>query len=131
MQIKAVLQELFFSQTSIAFGLGLLVGISIVFLPKFISRVILRYRVEEVYFKLRLVCEPEILNPDHPGNMAYMKAEARDAANGLIKLLRKAGFEPPNRCDSNDQSLYNWFQFLEVIRIEVAGFLPVKRKKDT
>ena len=76
--------------------------------------------VEECYLKLRQVCEPDTMNPDYPGNQAYMKSTARDAANPLRRRLEDAGFEPPPKCTSEDASLREWFEFLSEVRDELA-----------
>ena len=64
-------------------------------LPKRIRRWRLKKKIEQAYFKLRLVCEPGTLNPKKPGNMEFMKSDARDFVNPLKRSLAKAGFYSP------------------------------------
>lgn len=80
----------------------------------------IRWSVNRTYIKFRNVCEPKTMNPKKPGNSDYMKSEARDSANVLIKRLCKAGFDPPPRCTTEEESLQEWFKFLEDVRIKVS-----------
>ena len=75
--------------------------------------------VEEGYKLLRNACEPETLDPAHPGNPAAIKAYARDFVNPLSGKLRKAGFSPPGLCTVEEDSLREWFGFLEDVRIRL------------
>ncbi len=80
----------------------------------------IRWSVNRAYMKLRKVCEPQTLNPNKPGNQGYMKSDARDSANVLIKWLCRAGFDPPSRCTLEEESLQQWFKFLEDVRIKIS-----------
>lgn len=73
-----------------------------------------RAQIEDAYLKLRAFCEPETLNPNHPGNPLYMKAEARDASNLLRPLLVDLNFSPPPLC--TDDNLPAWFNYLGTLR---------------
>ena len=87
--------------------------------PKLIVRIrrkLLKSKVEKAYYKVKRVCEPETLHPDHPGNPDYMKSDARDYINPLIKKLEKAGLKPPNDCSTDDASLEKWFNYLAKLR---------------
>lgn len=75
--------------------------------------------VEAAYMNLRLVCEPQTIDPAHPGNDSFMRSRARDTVNPLIMSLRRAGFDPPSKCNTNDTSLREWFKFLEDVRIKL------------
>ena len=75
--------------------------------------------VNSAYFKLRMVCEPGTLNPEEPGNPDFMKSDARDEVNPLIPKLEKAGFFCPPRCTVEENSLKEWFKFLEAVRIKI------------
>jgi len=78
-------------------------------------------KVELAYMKLRLVCEPGTIDPKYPGNVTFMKSDARDTANSLYKRLERAGYLPPDkRCDTSEESLQEWFRFLEIIRIRLG-----------
>ena len=43
----------------------------------------LQEAVEDAYMKLRMVCESGVINPNRPGNMTFMRSDARDTANRL------------------------------------------------
>lgn len=88
---------------------------------KFFHRRRIAQKVMVAYGLLRMVCEPEILNPNKPGNMDFMKVDARDRVNVLSGPLKKAGFSPPPKCTTNDSSLQEWYAFMEDVRIEVGG----------
>ena len=60
-------------------------GLRTVILVQWYHRRRLRPRVGEAYRWLKMACEPEGLNPEHPGNPSHHAAEARDAANLLIQ----------------------------------------------
>ena len=92
-----------------------------VWLYKIWNRRCLRTDVEKGYRKLRLVCEPDTINPEQPGNAAFMKSDARDFVNILDRRLRKAGFYPPPECSrDDDRSFQEWFQFLGGVRNLIA-----------
>lgn len=96
-----------------------LVGVTVwllTVLPRHVRRKLLRQKVEAAYLKLRLVCEPRTLNPDAPGNPVYMASDARDTVNVLRKRLLRAGYAPPDKCSSNNESLKEWFSFLSDVR---------------
>ena len=99
---------------------GYAAGIATIILPRWIHRRRLKRAVEDGYMALRMVCEPATLNPEHPGNAEYMKSHARDLVNLMIGQLRRAGFEPPRRCDRSDESLTEWFQFLGQLRVVLS-----------
>ena len=92
---------------------GLVAGISFVLYQRRERRSRLRTKVYQAYEKLRAVCEPETLDPDHCGNQGFLKSDARDIANPLIPELEKARFIPPEPCTTEDDSLFQWFKFLE------------------
>lgn len=87
---------------------------------KHIQRRRLAAEIEKAYQLVRRVCEPEILDPLHPGNLAYMKSEARDFINPLARRLKRAGFFPPTQCTTEDHSLQEWFRFLENARMMIG-----------
>ena len=67
------------------------------------QRLLFRKQIEEAYLKLRNVCEPGTLNPEHPGNQIFMKAEARDFINPFRPGIKKSGFHPPGQCTTRDR----------------------------
>ena len=80
----------------------------------------LRKPVDEAYKKVRLVVEPEIINPARPGNPDYMFSDARDTITVLRPRLRRAGFVPPARdCEEKMDGLERWFVFLGRARGEL------------
>lgn len=81
---------------------------------------LLAAEIEKAFQLVRRVCEPEIMDPAYPGNQAYMKSEARDFVNPLTRRLEKAGFYPPTQCTTEDQSLQEWFRFLENARMKIG-----------
>ena len=79
-------------------------------------------RVEDGYNKLRMVCEPGVINPAKPGNVDFMKSDARDTVNPLVPHLTRAGFFPPAECSvTNDRSLNEWFRFLGRVRTVLSA----------
>ena len=79
----------------------------------------LHERIDQAYFALRMVCEPGIMNPDHPGNPIFMKSEARDQINSPLRArLQQAGWAPPALCTTEDASLQEWFGYLGRIRAD-------------
>lgn len=120
MPVLQLLLDLLLSATTIAFGAGFVLGVLVMWVPKFITKRALRNTVEEAYSMLRNVCEPMTLDPAYPGNREYMMSEARDRVNVLIHKLRSAGFQPPARCDRSEESLRAWFTFLGDVRAELA-----------
>ena len=85
-----------------------------------IRRKRLREDVETAYFKLQMACEPETLNPEKPGNLAYMKSDARDSVNILYKEIKRAGFDPPHICEATEGSLHSWFNFIRYVLVEIS-----------
>ena len=76
-------------------------------------------KISEAYYLLQVVCEPGVLNPNNPGNPEYMKARARDCVNLMTRQLEKAGFFPPPRCTTENDSLQEWYRFIENARIMI------------
>ena len=100
-------------------GLSVLLGVVLMWGPRRYRRWKLKPLVETGYGKLRMVCEPQTLNPAKPGNPGYMKSDARDFINPLGPKLQKAGFYPPDKCTADDNSLNEWFNFFEKVRMEI------------
>ncbi|MDE2772849.1 MAG: hypothetical protein OXI46_03960 [Gemmatimonadota bacterium] len=75
----------------------------------------IRAIVEGGYRKLRAACEPETLNPDRPGNTAWIRAEARDHVNQVIPLLSG---DKPEACTTEDESLREWFGVFSKLRMQ-------------
>ena len=71
------------------------------------------------YSLVQRVREPETLNPDSPGNPAYMKSKARDFVNLLLNPLRRAGLRPPEKMDRSDESIEIWFRYLSELRSDI------------
>lgn len=115
--------EFLISATSGWFVGGLVAGMFVMWFPRILKRRLLRKRVGAAYFKLRLVCEPETLNPDQPGNMEFMRSDARDTANEIATRLKSAGFYPPKKCTNDDASFRDWFEFLGDVRVEIATWV--------
>lgn len=76
--------------------------------------------IEQAYLLLRMVCEPETLDPQHPGNPGFMKVQARDFVNPMIPRLEEAGLSPPSQCTKEDNSLQEWFKYFGDLRIRIA-----------
>ena len=100
--------------------LSLLVGMGVVWFPQKVRRWRLRRPVDQGYMKLRRVCEPGTLDPEHRGNPEYMASDARDHVNPLRKPLEKAGFHTPGECTIEESSLKEWFAFLRRARDELG-----------
>ena len=49
------------------------------------------HKVEDLYKEIRRIVEPETLDPCQPGNMAFMRSEARDKINLLRPALLRRG----------------------------------------
>ena len=93
-------------------------GMLIIWLPRFLRRKRLKKPVERAYFKLRMACEPETLNPEQPGNPDFMQSEARDAVNLLVRPLEQAGFYGPSReCSKGDLPI--WFCYFGQVRMNL------------
>ena len=118
-----IILEFLFSATSIWFVGGFVAGMFVMWFLRIIKRRLLREQVRTAYFKLRLVCEPGILNPAQPGNMDFMRSDARDTANVIATKLKSAGFYPPKKCTNDDASLRDWFEFLGDVRMEIATWV--------
>ncbi|MDE0152946.1 MAG: hypothetical protein OXN23_03645 [Gammaproteobacteria bacterium] len=108
------------SITGAGFTLGFALGFLTMWSLKLIKRLLLCKEVDRAYHMFRMVCEPEIVNPDNPGNQDYMRSQARDMANALLDRLRSAGFHPPDQCTRNEKSLSEWFEFLGKARMELV-----------
>ena len=80
----------------------------------------LRPHIEEGYKLLRKVCEPNTLDPDHPGNPAYMRSAARDFVNGMIHDLDRAALSPPPMCTEDEDSLRDWLGYLAKLRAKLG-----------
>ena len=72
--------------------------------------------VEKLYMDVRRVVEPETLNQSQPGNIAFMRSDARDRINLLRPALLRRQEEPPKSCDGVDESLREWFEYLRDLR---------------
>jgi len=80
----------------------------------------LRKPVDTAYMKLRLVVEPKIIDPEHPGNEEFMFSDARDTITVLRPRLRRAGFFPPSQDRERQlEGLKEWFVFLGRARGEL------------
>lgn len=100
--------------------LGAIGGASIPAMWKYVQRRRIAPKVAEAYDFLQVVCEPKTLDPENPGNPDYMKARARNHVNFLIRNLERAGFFPPPRCTTEDDSLQEWYRFLENVRMRIG-----------
>ena len=101
-------------------GAFLVAGSAITVGARWVRRWKLRKPVDEAYKKVRLVIEPEIINPAKPGNPDYMFSDARDTITVLRPRLRRAGFFPPSEgCEGDMGGLENWFVFLRHARGEL------------
>lgn len=86
--------------------------------------------VEVVYLSLREICEGNFYiskNNDNDINEIlsnYADKQrvliTRDKVNLLINRLKKAGLEPPKKCEVSLESLKEWYEFLSDVRIELA-----------
>ena len=76
----------------------------------------LRASIEDAYIKFRNACEPDTLDPKHPGNPAFMAADARDYANLIRLLIQDARLHPPGICTTEPSSLNEWFVYLGQVR---------------
>lgn len=97
--------------------MGAVVGTAIPLIWRRFNRRRIATRVSEAYELLQVVCEPEVLDPKNPGNPAYMKVRARDYVNRMIRPLERAGFLPPQKCTTKEESLQEWYEFLEDAQI--------------
>ena len=91
----------------------------------YIPRVIMRYRlrsvVEKAYLKLRMVVEPKTLNPESPGNLHFMRSDARDYIGPIIYKLKRANMIPPETITTDEDSLGTWFEYLQKVRIQLRS----------
>ena len=104
---------------ALCFAGGFVSGIAAVTTIRRYRRYALRSEVGEAFKWLSLACEPEALNPEHPGNPHAHKKGARDRVNKLINRFKRAGFVPPSQCDGTKKSLEEWFEFVGRVRIEI------------
>ena len=119
MWVQVVWETLFqaWGLYGLAFAAGAAVGVLASKAPKVFYRRRLTGPVATAYDHLALVCEPEILNPENPGNMDYMRARARGETDLLINDLQRAGFWPPAPISDGDaESFARWFEFLREVR---------------
>lgn len=77
----------------------------------------LRNIIENAYQKFIRVVEPDILDPENPGNPYYMKVDARDYINPRRSILIKAGLNPPPICTIEQESLDEWYFYLQDERL--------------
>ena len=102
------------------FVYGLVSGVMTMRLYGFLLRVSLRAPVEIAFSACRLVCEPKIVDPESPGHPPAWPSQAREKVNGLRGKLIKAGFVPPQLCDSSKERIAEWFDFLGKVRSTIA-----------
>ena len=94
------------------------------------QKLLLRSNIEAAYLKVRMVCEPEILNPDKMGSPKFQKADARDFINMHRASFQKSGLEPPKECTVEERSLREWFDYLQRVRMrdEWTDLMPYYAK---
>ena len=84
-----------------------------------IRRMALKRKVLCAYSLVQRVREPETMNPDSPGNPAYMKSQARDFVNLLLNPLKRAGLRPPEKMERSEESIEVWFRYLSELRSDI------------
>ena len=99
---------------------GFVAGAGSLIMIRYYRRYALRSDVGEAFKWLSMACEPEALNQDHLGNPHAHEKGARDRVNKLTNRFKRAGFPPPNKCDGSMESLREWFDFVERVRIEIG-----------
>jgi len=99
---------------------GYVVGLLTMPVLRWHRRRVLKTKVDEAYFALRNVCEPETLNKAKPGNPDFMRSHARDLVSPIRNKLQRAGFDPPAECDLSQTSLETWFSFLRSARTKLG-----------
>ena len=74
--------------------------------------------INEAFERLEFVLHPEVLDPDHPGNPAYMRKQARDAVDSVLKQFNAKNISSPGLINVNSNSdLATWHEFLRKARI--------------
>ena len=103
--MDAIIQ--FITEEALSHSVTLGAGMLIIWLPRLLRRRQLKKPVEKAYRKLRRVCEPNTMNPADPGNQSFMRSEARDEVNLLVRPLEKVGFYgPAEECSTEEASLH-------------------------
>ena len=101
-------------------GLAYLGGILTMWLPRFCRRKRLKKPVAAAFRRLREACEPETMNPADPGNPDFIRSDARDQVNLLVRRLENCGFlGPEDQCSTEPESLQRWFHHLGKVRMQL------------
>ena len=80
----------------------------------------LQIEIERVFKMVECVHNPQILNPEHPGNLPFMNTEAQNAVDVLRSVLLKKGLTPPETVDFDEQySRREWYDYLRILRVEM------------
>ncbi len=83
------------------------------------SEIELREAIKAAYTLVQRVHKPEILNPEVPGNPAYMKELTQDAIDNLRSKLLAAGLGSPEKINvSSRDSLREWYDYLRAVIID-------------
>lgn len=81
-----------------------------------------RHIIDLAYERVEYVLNPKVLDPEHPGNPAYMKKQARDAVDRVVQQFDAKGISHPGLIDVESPiDLETWHQFLRVMRIRPLG----------
>ena len=77
-----------------------------------------RHIIDVAYEHVEYVLNPKVLDPEHPGNPAYMRKQARDAVDKVVQQLDAKNIAHPGLIDVESPSeLETWHQFLRLMRI--------------
>ena len=71
----------------------------------------------EAYEKVARILKPEILNPQHPGNLHFMKEDAQRAVDDATVLMDRLGMGHPGNINVDDgASVAAWYECLRPLR---------------
>lgn len=78
----------------------------------------LNENLRNAWEKVQRIHKPEILSPDHQGNLEFMREEAQVAVDGVMKTLEDAGIDDhPGLIDtSSKESTEAWYNYLRFKR---------------
>ena len=76
-----------------------------------------RRRSQEAYEKVARIFKPEIINPERPGNLHFMREQAQRAVDDATVLIDRMGKPRPTNIDINDDaSVREWYEYLRPLR---------------
>lgn len=86
----------------------------------FLKKYFIKKKVEEAYKYLEWAYKPEVLHPKDKGNPHHIQTKAKNLSNSLINPLKRLNFKTPRQCSEKKESLKDWYEFLEDVRINLS-----------